>query len=81
MEILKELEERQGRQFVSNVNLAAIHASFCDREGVFRSFERAYADHDPLIFSMLRHPLIATAEVRGDPRYGEFARRVDLRNV
>ncbi len=81
LEILKELEERQARQYVSSVNLAAIHANFNDLEGVFRSFERAYADHDPLLFSTLRHPLIATAEVRRDPRYAEFARRVDLRNV
>lgn len=81
LEILRELEQRQTTQYVSNVHLATIYSNLGDLEGAFRSFERAYQDRDPLIFSMLRHPMVVSAEVRRDPRYAELAGRVGLKNV
>jgi TolB-like protein/Flp pilus assembly protein TadD len=81
LEILDELEQRQARQFVSSVHVGAIHANLGDLEGAFRSLQRAYEERDPLTYSMGTHPLIATAEVRRDPRYAELAARVGLKHV
>ena len=74
-EILKRLEA--GKEYVSPVGLAYIHAALGEREQALALLERAFTAHDQeLVWLGLETRF--NPDLRSDPRFGELIRRVGL---
>jgi len=71
--ILRRLET--GKEYVSPLGLASIHAAVGEKDQAFMLLEKAYAAHDQQLIWLAGPEL---APLRSDPRFKDLVRRVGL---
>jgi len=76
LRVLGQLEKIGERESVASVNLAAAYAALGNRDRAFFWLERAYSDHLYLLRVVAVDP--AYEPLRGDPRYADLMRRMNL---
>ena len=77
--LLKEAEKGYQREHLSPYHIASCYFVMGDKEAGFRWLQRAYAEHDSAIGSMLIDEELDG--VRSDPRYKEMLQKVGLGGV
>jgi tetratricopeptide (TPR) repeat protein len=77
-DILYELEQRRKREYVSAVHIAAVYLRLGQLDQVFGWLAEACNERAPLASWIHRNPLIATDDVRNDPRFADLMRRIGL---
>ena len=76
--ILCELEQRRKREYISAVHIAAIYLRLGKLDQGFEWLEKACDERAALTGWIHRNPLIATDDVRNDPRFADLMRRIGL---
>jgi TolB-like protein/DNA-binding winged helix-turn-helix (wHTH) protein/Tfp pilus assembly protein PilF len=75
-ELLKELEERSKRRYISPYLIALVQIGLAERDQAMASLERGYADRDLWMIFLGVDPHMD--DLRSDPRFKDLLRRVGL---
>ena len=76
MVVLRELEARASREYVSPWQFAEAYLGLGDRDRTFAWLDSAYAAHDPFLLTTIVSPL--WDPVRSDPRFARLRARLGL---
>ncbi len=76
--ILRELEERRKREYISALHIATIYTQLGQLDDAFQWLEEAYQERSAFIFFVHRYPFIGTDNIRHDPRFKDLMRRIGL---
>ncbi|HEY8225537.1 MAG TPA: protein kinase [Pyrinomonadaceae bacterium] len=76
LKILAELQEKARSKYVSSYQIARIYAGLGDKDQVFNWLEKAYSERSEWMVMLTREQ--AFDELRSDPRYVSFVRRMGL---
>ena len=74
--LLDELQEESKQKYVSPYYIALIYEGLSDKEQVFRSLEKAYAERDSNIIHLRADPDFES--LHADPRFTDLLRRIGL---
>jgi TolB-like protein/Flp pilus assembly protein TadD len=74
--VLRDLEDRSKRQYISPENFALVYACLGDNDRAFYWLEKAYQDHSTTLPNLQADPLFDG--LRSDPRYEDLVRRLGL---
>jgi eukaryotic-like serine/threonine-protein kinase len=75
--VLDELKELSKRSYVSGYHIALIHAALGEKDRAFEWLEAAYKERSDLLSYLKVDPRVDN--LRSDPRFGDFLRRIGLR--
>jgi serine/threonine-protein kinase len=75
-EILTELTARRAQRYVASVPFAMVHIALGETDAVFADIARAHAERRGWMAYLRVDPLLDP--LRGDPRFGEWLRRMRL---
>jgi tetratricopeptide (TPR) repeat protein len=75
-EILRELQERSRREFVSPYQMAMIHAGLGALDQAFELIEKSYQAHDFQLFSLPEESFLLP--LRSDRRFQDLLRRMNF---
>ena len=76
--ILRELEERRKREYISAVHIATIYIQLGKLDDAFKWLEEAYQERSAFMFAVHRYPFIGTDKINRDPRFKDLMRRIGL---
>jgi serine/threonine protein kinase/tetratricopeptide (TPR) repeat protein len=76
LEILEQLVAMRSRRYVSPYGIASIYSCLHEVDAAFDWLDTAYAEHDQTLVWVKVHPRLDP--LRGDPRFDEFLRRMNL---
>jgi eukaryotic-like serine/threonine-protein kinase len=74
--LLDQLQEESKQKYVSPYNIAIIYEGLGDKEQMFRSLEKAYAERDSNIVHVKVEPDFES--LHSDPRFADLLRRIGL---
>jgi DNA-binding winged helix-turn-helix (wHTH) protein/Flp pilus assembly protein TadD len=74
--VLKALEARAEREYVSSFGIALIHDALGNKEAALEALERAYDDHAVEFAQRIQYPKFVT--IASDPRYESIMRSVHV---
>jgi serine/threonine-protein kinase len=75
-QMLAECERTHAREYMSSASLACVYAALGDRDGAFRTLNRAFEERDGMLAYAKVFP--AFAALRSDPRFAALLRRLNL---
>jgi len=75
--VLTELNDLQGRRYVSSYTVAAIHAALGDKEQSFKWLEKAYDERDVWLVNLKVDPVFV--KLRNDKRFSDLLARTGLK--
>jgi len=76
LEILRELQERERREYISTFNLSYVYVFLKDRDKALEELNAALERHDMNVSSLKVDPLLDP--LRGDPRFHALLKRANL---
>jgi TolB-like protein/Tfp pilus assembly protein PilF len=76
-QVLSELQQLEGRRYVSPYTVAAIYAGLGQKDQAFKWLEKAFDDHDVWLMNLKVDPVFG--KLRTDPRFPDLLRRTGLR--
>jgi len=74
--VLRELEGRRRREYVSSLGIALAHLGAGDNSGALAWLDSAIAAHDPRALESIGEPI--WAPLKNDPRLAQLRRRLSL---
>jgi DNA-binding winged helix-turn-helix (wHTH) protein/TolB-like protein len=75
--VLSELQDLQGRRYVSPYTVAAIYAGLGDKDQAFKWLEKAYEERDIWLMNLKVDPVFS--KLRSDRRFPDLLARIGLR--
>jgi DNA-binding winged helix-turn-helix (wHTH) protein/TolB-like protein/Flp pilus assembly protein TadD len=76
-QVLNELNDLQGRRYVSSYTVAAIYAGLGNKDQTFKWLEKAYEERDVWLMNLKVDPVFA--RMRSDKRFPDLLARAGLR--
>lgn len=76
-QVLSELQELQGRQYVSPYTVAAVYAGLDEKDQAFKWLEKAYDERDIWLMNLKVDPVFS--KLRSDKRFPDLLARMGLR--
>ena len=73
-EVLREMQEEQGKQFVSGYDFATAYSGFKDVKKTLEWLEKAYVERNGRLANLAVHPQYAF--LRGEPRYRKLVEEI-----
>ena len=75
-QLLAACERTSAREYISPGSMACVYAALGDRDGAFRTLDRAFEERDGMLAYAKIFPAFAT--LRSDPRFTALLRRLNL---